>query len=240
MKTEIIKTATLTLLLTGIVTLTYGQVSQGGTPYSFDRAIKTKQEKSIISKENLVKSTMSKVSQTQIDSIKQKNENITTVSGSSIFQSSGSFSSSPVCVGVIPSDVGSGTYVATVSFSNDCHEISNTYQFFVMSCKNSSDGNSDSEEEKFARSIISDTTRLDFNFAVFPNPNDGNFSIKIPNGITMPYSLEIINSAGKIMYSIEHINANRVNVNQTGLTSGAYFIRIKSANRIASQKFIIQ
>lgn len=167
---------------------------------------------------------------------------IHTVSGALVHQGSGSASSSPVCVWNT-SGVASGTYIATVTFINDCQEISNTYQVFVASCKKSSDGSSETEdekqEEKFVTSV-SDTTRLDFNFTVFPNPNDGSFSVKIPNGITMPYSLEIINSVGKILYSMEHLNANQINVSQTGLPKGVYFIRLKFGLSIATQKIIIQ
>ncbi len=168
---------------------------------------------------------------------------IHSTSGALVHQSSGSATNSPVCVWNT-TGVASAIYNATVTFTTDCQEISNTYQLLVTSCKKSAGGSPDTEEEekqeeKFVTSI-SDTTRLDFSFTVFPNPNDGSFSVKIPNGVTMPYSLEIINSVGKIMYSVEHLNANQVNVTQTGLTKGIYFIRIKSANRIATQKFIIQ
>ena len=170
------------------------------------------------------------------------NVKIHSSSGALVHQSSGSATNSPVCVWNT-TGVASAIYNATVTFTTDCQEISNTYQLLVTSCKKSAGDNSEEEdekqEEKFVTSV-SDTTRLDFSFTVFPNPNDGSFSVKIPNGITMPYSLEIINSVGKIMYSVEHINANRVNVSQTGLKRGAYFIRIKSANRVATQKFIIQ
>ena len=73
MKTLTIKTATLTLLLISIVPLTYGQVSQGGTPYSFDSSLVSKEGNPIKSREKLQKMVMPQISQSQIDSIKQKN-----------------------------------------------------------------------------------------------------------------------------------------------------------------------
>ena len=75
MKTQTIKIATLAFLLMSIVSLTYGQVSQGGSPYSFDTKIKTKQGKPITPKENLRKTFMPKITQTQIDSIRLINRN---------------------------------------------------------------------------------------------------------------------------------------------------------------------
>ena len=56
----------------------------------------------------------------------------------------------------------------------------------------------------------------------------------------MPYSLEIINSDGKIIYCIEQLNAIQINISQTGLPKRSYFVRIKSANKISTQKVIIQ
>lgn len=170
---------------------------------------------------------------------------IHTVGGALVHQGSGSASNSPVCVWN-PSGVASGIYIATVTFENDCQEISNTYQVFVASCmmKTAGGGEQDEEENEFEKPLSAvplDTTVFDFEFKVFPNPNDGSFSIKIPdNSTATPYTLEIISSEGKVMYKVEHLNSNQVNINQTGLPKGAYFIRIMSANKVATQKVIIQ
>lgn len=169
---------------------------------------------------------------------------IHTVGGTLVHQGSGSASNSPVCVWS-PSGVASGIYIATVTFENDCQEISNTYQVFVAPCMMKTDGGGELDEEKneFEKLLSSaplDTTVFDFEFKIFPNPNNGSFSVKIINDIMMPYSLEVINSVGEVMYNVEHLNANSVNVRQAGLPKGAYFIRVKSSNRVATQKFIIQ
>lgn len=63
MKTRNIKTATLTLLLMSIMTLTYGQVSQGGIPYSLDSTLVSKEGNPIKSRENLQKMVMPQISQ---------------------------------------------------------------------------------------------------------------------------------------------------------------------------------
>lgn len=170
---------------------------------------------------------------------------IHTVSGALVHQGSGSANSSPVCVWNT-SGIASGIYIATVTFENDCQEISNTYQVFVASCMMKTAGGDEQDEEenefeKLLPSVPLDTTVFDFEFKVFPNPNDGSFSIKIPdNSTATPYILEIISLEGKIIYKVEHLNANQVNINHTGLPKGAYFIRIMSGNRIATQKVIIQ
>jgi hypothetical protein len=170
---------------------------------------------------------------------------IHTVGGALVHQGSGNASNSPVCVWN-PSGVASGIYIATVTFENYCQETSNTYQVFVASCmmKTAGGDDQDEEENKFEKLLLSvplDTTVLDFGFKVFPNPNDGSFSIKMPDySIATPYTLEIISSEGKVMCKVEHLNTNQVNINQTRLPKGAYFFRIMSSNRIATQKVIIQ
>ena len=166
---------------------------------------------------------------------------INTLNGVLVHQGSGNASSTTVCVWDA-FGVASGTYIATVSFSNDCQEISNTYQVVVGPCLKSFEEEAEKEGEKEETHTLSvyDTSQLDFNFIVFPNPNDGSFSLIINNDIDMPYSLEIINSDGKIIYCIEQLNAIQINISQTGLPKGSYFVRIKSANKISTQKVIIQ
>lgn len=54
--------------------IVYGQISQGGLPYSFDKTIKTKKNKSIQSRSNLRRTIMPRIDQSKIDSIKENNK----------------------------------------------------------------------------------------------------------------------------------------------------------------------
>lgn len=179
----------------------------------------------------------------QISNASRYTIRIHTVSGALLHQGSGDASTSPVCVWNT-SGVAAGIYIATISFSNDCQEISNTYQIFVASCNKSTDSDIKNDENedltKQSPTTVPDTIKTDFDFLIFPNPNYGSFSVKISQNVIVPYSFEFINSVGKIIYSVEHLNANQINVNQTGLPKGIYYIRLKSANSVATKKVIIQ
>lgn len=157
--------------------------------------------------------------------------------GSLVYQNSGIFTGTSVCVGQIP-PLAVGNYIANVTFKSDCEELSNAYPFFIMSCKKQEEANS--IENTRDVEIDLELLKSDFDFNIFPNPNDGNFSLTLPKSIGYPYSFEIINSFGAIIYKAEHLNTNEINVNQTGLSKGIYYVRMKSGNSIATKKVVIK
>ena len=75
-------------------------------------------------------------------------------------------------------------------------------------------------------------------FAVFPNPNDGNFTVKI-TGEIHPYTIEIFNSLGGLL---GHVSCNDeiVNINRTDLDAGTYFVKITMIGKTAVKKIIVQ
>jgi hypothetical protein len=83
-----------------------------------------------------------------------------------------------------------------------------------------------------------ESKRIPFAVDVFPNPNSGIFTIEVYN--YKPYSIEIINSLGAQLYKVEHLNTSKINLNQTGLPSGVYYIRILHGNEIVFKKLVIQ
>ncbi len=165
---------------------------------------------------------------------------IYTIAGSLVHQNSGDISGNSVCVWNT-SGVATGIYLATVSFSNDCQEISNSYKLFVAASDKKSTKSLKIKEEISTESL-DDTAKNkndDFSIEVFPNPNDGSFSINIKSKNLNPYSIEIINSNGVVVYKAEHLNVNRIRINQSGLPKGFYYIRIIKGINIASEKIII-
>jgi hypothetical protein len=81
-----------------------------------------------------------------------------------------------------------------------------------------------------------ETTGVDF--SVFPNPNDGNFTVKI-EGELQPYTIEIFNNLGGQM---DFVNCNQdfVNINRTDLNAGIYFVKITMNGKIAVKKIIVR
>ena len=162
--------------------------------------------------------------------------------GSLVHQSSGPVTGNSVCVWNT-SGVATAIYSATVSFSNECEEISNSYQLLVASCKKSAnDTSSASSNENSAEKIssISEKNSPNFNMNVFPNPSDGNFSISLVEATPKPYSFQIINSLGSVIYEMEHVNVTRINVNQSSFPSGIYYIKLMRGTDIAIKKLVIQ
>jgi len=76
------------------------------------------------------------------------------------------------------------------------------------------------------------------NFIVYPNPNDGNFTLKI-TGEIQPYKIEIYNSLGGLL---GYVNCNNeiVNINRTDLNAGIYYVKITMNGTIVVKKIIVQ
>jgi len=64
------------------------------------------------------------------------------------------------------------------------------------------------------------------------------FAIEVNN--SKPYSVEIINRLGSILYKVDHLNVRKINLNQTGLSAGVYYIRILHGNDFIFKKLVIQ
>ncbi len=75
-------------------------------------------------------------------------------------------------------------------------------------------------------------------FAVFPNPNDGNFTVEI-KGETTASVLEIYNHAGVLVDSVNS-NINTVSINRTNLHKGTYFVKLTLNGKSAVKKIVIQ
>lgn len=74
--------------------------------------------------------------------------------------------------------------------------------------------------------------------AVFPNPNDGNFTVEI-KGETTASVLEIYNHAGVLVDSVNS-NINTVSINRTNLHKGTYFVKLTLNGKSAVKKIVIQ
>jgi len=75
-------------------------------------------------------------------------------------------------------------------------------------------------------------------FAIYPNPNDGNFTLKI-TGEVQPYTIEIFNSIGGLLGYI-NCQDTIVNIRRADLNTGIYFVKISMSGKIAVKKIIVQ
>ncbi|MCL1938462.1 MAG: T9SS type A sorting domain-containing protein [Candidatus Azobacteroides sp.] len=89
--------------------------------------------------------------------------------------------------------------------------------------------------------LAAKTTEININngdVIIYPNPNNGNFTVKMIGEI-QPYTVEIFNSSGGLL---GHVNCNdeTVNINRADLNTGIYYIKITMDGKITVKKIIVQ
>jgi len=77
--------------------------------------------------------------------------------------------------------------------------------------------------------------------AIYPNPNDGNFYLKI-DGVTGKANIYITNIAGQMISSEEVILTGELvkEFNLGHLSPGVYFIRLQSAEAVVTRQVIVK
>jgi hypothetical protein len=73
---------------------------------------------------------------------------------------------------------------------------------------------------------------------VYPNPNNGNFTVEI-TGNTQACTVEIFNVSGRIMGKVD-CNAKSVTINRSDLPSGIYYLKLSSGSESAVKKIIVR
>lgn len=87
-------------------------------------------------------------------------------------------------------------------------------------------------------SVISDlTTKEDF-FKVYPNPNNGTFTVESIKLYDFT-KVQVFTTLGRIIYSQNVENKNRLEVSIPYVTQGIYFIRITNSEKCLSAKIVI-
>ena len=95
------------------------------------------------------------------------------------------------------------------------------------------------DDRLFASDAIESSINNDkLDFSVSPNPNDGNFTVKI-TGKIQPYTVEIFNSVGGLL-GIINCNDETLNIHRTDLSSGVYFVKMKMKEETVVKKIIVQ
>lgn len=78
---------------------------------------------------------------------------------------------------------------------------------------------------------------IDFSTEIYPNPTTD--KVHVVSYAVAINSIEIFNINGQIIYSKE-VNANAIKINTDNLSSGTYFMNIKSNNTTVSRKLIVE
>jgi len=75
--------------------------------------------------------------------------------------------------------------------------------------------------------------------SVFPNPSNGNFSLNIDLTGTSSATAHIIDMTGAIVMELGSYTKGNSTVDISGLSSGAYFLKVISGNKVATQKIFV-
>lgn len=109
------------------------------------------------------------------------------------------------------------------------------------SCENNFDG----EVEDYELNIIPTLSVEEFgfeNFLVFPNPNKGEFTIKLNTTITSKLNLQLIDLRGRIIYNKIYTNGGNFEetLSLTNIQSGMYILNVSDGLRRSTKKLIIE
>lgn len=84
-----------------------------------------------------------------------------------------------------------------------------------------------------------ESTLLDKQFTLFPNPVSSDLTIKWSEGIaTQLTSIVLINSFGETIYRLNEIASNSVKINTSGFASGSYFVQLKTDHQTITKRFV--
>ncbi|KAF0239536.1 MAG: hypothetical protein FD181_124 [Prolixibacteraceae bacterium] len=75
---------------------------------------------------------------------------------------------------------------------------------------------------------------------IYPNPNNGLFTIKLPQMVDKNYVAEVINLTGQTVYRESLSNKSIHLVNLTGKPNGIYLVKIKRGTEIFQKKIIVR
>ena len=73
---------------------------------------------------------------------------------------------------------------------------------------------------------INELTNSEQNLRLFPNPNNGSFTVELSNNV-MEGDLQIYSITGKLLQSV-NVNSKKQVIDATDLANGIYFIRLQN------------
>ena len=72
---------------------------------------------------------------------------------------------------------------------------------------------------------------------LYPNPSNGESVVTASENMI---SINITDVQGKVVYTMNDINVNKLNVDQAGLEKGMYMVNIETANGTITKSLIVQ
>lgn len=129
----------------------------------------------------------------------------------------------------------SGTVVDTGMFDpllagEGVHTITYTYSD-LNSCENNAQ-----EEITVLPSTVSVNDINKISFEIYPNPNNGKFTVNLPSSLSGNLIITIVNNFGMIIYKNNITNKPKLDIDLNKYSRGIYFINIKGEKVNVSEK----
>ncbi|MDO9000102.1 MAG: PKD domain-containing protein [Bacteroidota bacterium] len=78
------------------------------------------------------------------------------------------------------------------------------------------------------------------NYEIYPNPNNGQFELKLNNSRNEIVKIKVYSLIGELVYETDTKNDNLIkNINLSDVSNGVYFIKVNSNNKELTKKIII-
>lgn len=95
---------------------------------------------------------------------------------------------------------------------------------------------------QFNQNVLStEVAAVRSNFSVYPNPNKGTFNIELKD-LVENYSIEVFDNSGRIVFEKQYNQNNSLSqeISLDAVSSGVYFVTIKSNDVLTTKKIIIE
>ena len=149
----------------------------------------------------------------------------------------------------LPWELGLSNKKTLIRFSspsgfNNWVEFGDTYDCLNGDCLINNSGDGDYLSLTACQNVCVSSTSIDdqiSTFEVYPNPNNGVFNISFESPLKQNVTIEVFNMLGNVIYTKTlSKNIGNFNVELSDISSGVYFIKLDSNEKIFHKKISIQ
>jgi hypothetical protein len=90
----------------------------------------------------------------------------------------------------------------------------------------------------FIPNALSNETFTNYSFSIFPNPNNGEFTVEINSVDFVETSLEVFDMLGKLIYN-QNLNSNQTTIYTKHIEKGVYLVKLTRGNQTTTSKIVI-
>jgi len=116
-----------------------------------------------------------------------------------------------------------GTYLVSCTVTDNENVSSTSWRYITI----------------YPTSVNTDITINDDAVQIYPNPNNGNFTVELNGLHNYNYDLEIVNLIGSVIFKEYGLRERKIRVDITDRSKGLYIVKIKQGANIFTRKVIL-